>query len=421
MAKRKSKNDSDQTDKPSKRKGAKIDISDLVQTGLREAQTRFGKERCYVAAAHKLTERGVPIPCLALRELIESNVWPLSRFTQSGGPFGSYKSSFIFELARWYLLNGGWVAGIDTENKVSESLMWSILPPEFRDPERPDLQSRVCLLGANTINEWQQMLTRYVDIIDNTRPNLPQYPGLLYVDSMMGVDCAESVEKLRANGEAVGRNFSEAPLLISNFFRTMPSLLTGLPITIHASHHEKVDLNSPGGNTMRRAGGVAPDYYATLDLQFKRRAGTTVIGQAAEYEPIPSRPYHARTVVLKVRKSSMGTDHKQLTTLIKWRFEHSGDTMQQHTWWDWHGASADLMARRTQQLEDAGIMDVKQVKKPGVGSMMFSDALGIKESDAIPADEFGEAMEKHELMPAINACFGVQQHNVVAEPGNLQL
>lgn len=401
-----------------KKKSKALDIGELMDAGLKAAQTEFGEEKCYVASQHHAHQRVVPIPHLSLRYLTQASGWPISRFTQSGGQYGTGKSCFIFQLETWYLLNGGFVIHIDTENKTSQSLMQSFLPDMFQDPERPDLQKRMQYQSAGTINEWQRMLCQYIELLDGMSA-LPNYPGLLAVDSMMGADCEENLKKLHAEGEAAGRTFSESPLLISNFFRSYPGLMVGKPITLHVSHHEKPDLATGG---MRRAGGKASDFYATLDIQFKRRSMATSLGKSESYEPTSYRDYYARTVNLKTRKNSMGTDGRDITVLLKWRIsedEATGD-VRQKTWWDWDSCTAEVLAGHTKLLEDRGIMDVKSVTKHGRGNYMWSDALGISEAEAMPAHEFGAFVESHDIMRKLDIVFGVQQYTPLSAPENLE-
>lgn len=363
-----------------------LGVDDFVEEALSSAAREFGDEKCYVAADHFKKQLVLPIKPLALRWLIEANGWPIGRVTQSGGKFGTQKSSFIFQLIAWYLESGGVALLVDTENKLSDSLMRSIIPAKYFDAEQPE-HKRFRIASAKTINEWQRVLwseREKLEAMIEQRGRKPSFPLFWTVDSMMGADSDEALGLLKAEGEAPGRTFTDAPILISQYMRSFPDTLLGLPVTLHMSHHEKKNISTPG---MRRAGGDAPDFYATLDLTF-RRGGATSMGAADEYG---RAEWSGKSITIDVRKSSMGSDiGKKLSVMFCWRFD---DNNRQISWWDWSAATAMLLVKYEKQLAD--IMDIHHVQKQGSGEHMWSDALGVKEEDQLTAHDFGELVENN--------------------------
>jgi len=384
------------------KKKVALDIDDFVDAALAVAESEFGTERCYVAAEHEKRQVVLPIKPLALRWLIESNGWPLARVTQSGGAFGTQKSSFIFELISWYLEAGGFACLIDTEYKTSGSLMRSIIPPEFFDENDPK-HRRLLILNATTINEWQRLLNKQYEKLNELVDKMgkkPSFPIFWAVDSMLGSGSAEGLEHIRSEGEAEGRTFSDAPILISQFMKSFPNTLLGWPITLHMSHHEKPKI---GGQGMGRAGGKAPDFYATLDIQFKK-GGVTAMGKSVTYS---RTSLQAKSLTLSVRKSSMGSDvEKKLPVTFCWKFEDN----KQISWWDWSSATAMVLSANARYLTD--ILDINTTQKQVVGAVFWSDTLGIKKDSPLKAAEFGELIEGHELRPAIEDALHIQQHPV---------
>lgn len=378
-----------------------LDVDDFVDAALSAAENDFGTVRCYVAADHDARQIVLPIPPLCLQWLIESNGWPLGRVTQSGGKYGTHKSSFIFQLISWFLEAGGFVALVDTEYKTSGTLMRSIIPAQYFDKSDPR-HKRFLLLNATTINEWQKLLidqyTKLNELVSKTHKK-PSFPILWVVDSMMGAGSAEGLEHIRAEGDAPGRTFSDAPLLINQYMKSFPNTLLGWPITMHMSHHEKPAIGSTG---VTRQGGHAPDFYATLDIQFKR-GGVTAMGKALEFDKADMQ---AKSMTLEIRKSSMGSDvGKKLPVAFCWRFENN----KQISWWDWDGATGMLLLDNATALAD--IMDIHSPAKTG-GVTLWSHALGVPESKPIPAAEFGRIVETHELRPRIAEALHIQQHPV---------
>lgn len=385
----------------SARRSEEFGVDDFVTEALAANVQHFGVEKCYVAAEHRRTFTIVPIPHLCLQWLIEANGWPLGRVTQSGGQFGTQKSTFIFQMIKWYLAAGGTAMLIDTENKTSDTLLRSIIPDEYFDVTNPR-SKRFQIFRARTVNEWQQMLIKQQQFIKEKVEALgrkPNFPMFWAVDSMLGASSEEGLEQLQVEGEAKGRGYSDMPILISQFLRAMPESLLGLPITLHMSHHEKPAI---GGHGMSRAGGKAPDFYATLDLQFKR-GGVSAMGKSMEFSRVA---YQAKNITLCVRKSSMGSDvDKEMTVAFCWRFEGN----KQISWWDWDAATAMLLDKYSTQLK--GILDVNSATKQNVGQVFWSEALGIKSKDSIPAAEFGRLIESQtELRAKIADALHIQQY-----------
>jgi hypothetical protein len=186
---------------------AKFDTDDFVDAAMVAAETSLGADKCYMGADH--AQVVLPIKPLSLCALIQSNGWPLGRVTQSGGPFGTQKSSFIFQLMTWYLEAGGFAGLVDTEYKTSPSLMRSIIPPQFMDPENP-LSRRFMIMNATTVQDWQKVIqNQYGKLVEMSEKAKckPNFPIIWAVDSMMGSDSEGNLQHIRAEGEAPGKQF----------------------------------------------------------------------------------------------------------------------------------------------------------------------------------------------------------------------
>lgn len=393
-----------------------FDVDDFVDAALLTASSEFGKEHCYVAAEH--CQFVIPIKPLSLCWLIEANGWPLGRVTQSGGQFGTHKSSFIFQLIAWYLQAGGFGGLIDTENKVSASLMRSMIPPEYMDPTNP-LSKRFMIMNAGSVQDWQKLMTeqhKKLVELSNKVKSKPSFPILWAVDSMMGSDSEGNVATINEEGSAPTRGYPEAAMSINRYFKVFPDRLTGWPITLHLSHHEKPGMNTMG---VTRQGGKAPDFYATLDIQFKR-GGVTQFGKSMEYDNIKSKQTQMKAITLEVRKSSMGSDiGKKLPILFCWEFNEAGE---QRSWWDWSGSTAMLLKNSANSKGMIGeIMDVQSESKRATahtvgGEWFWSDTLGIAKADALPASDFGKLVEEHpEIRPQLDVFFRIHQHPLISD------
>lgn len=383
-----------------------LDVDDFVDAALATAEQKFGAERCYVAADHESKQIVLPIKPLSLRWLIESNGWPLGRLTQSGGPFGTHKSSFIFQLIKWFLDAGGFAVLIDTENKTSMSLMRSMIGDEYFDKDNPK-HKRLLILNAASVNEWQQAITsqytRLKELVEKLKKR-PSFPIIWAVDSLMGSGSAENLEHVQTEGEAMGRGYQDAPILISNFMRTTAGMLLSWPINLHCSNHEKPAIGGPGGYT--RAGGKSGEFYSSLDIVF-RRGGVSAFGKSLEYSKQGGN-VQRKSITLEIRKSSMGSDvDKKITVPFCWRFESNPD--RQISWWSWDSATAMLLAEKESVVKD--VMDVNHTPKNTVGEVFWSSKLGMKADDAVPAEEFGALVDNNvELKLQLENALHIQQH-----------
>jgi RecA/RadA recombinase len=405
-------------------KAKSFSIDKFVEEAILQNVERFGADSVYAAAEHKEKLLTVPIPHLSLQWLVESTGWPLGRYTQSAGPFGSFKSSFAFQLCDWFLRAGGIVLDIDTEGKTSAELRNSVVSSEFTDKS-----NKVCRRFqhgvATSINEWQRMLVYNLEnfkqkLADTGTDKVDAPPYLLVVDSLNGVSSEESIKRLMENGSSAGRAFSEDPMVISRFYKESSGFVGALPVCVHLTNHEKPDLMQ--ANVMRRPGGVAPDYYATLDIQFKRGPYGTAMGTAATYE---YTTYNGRTVKMKMRKSSMGTNGKELCVCFKWTYKvDASGRMEQVSWWDFEEATAMLIQKFAKRLKH--LIDVASVAKrlkagntyPHFyvtgGNEALCSGLPTSADTALPANVFGALIESNPaLMAELQNELHIHPHPIV--------
>jgi len=394
--------------------------ADVIDVSLQSAQQEFGKEFCYTAAEHEDYQCGFEIPPLSLRWLIESDSWPLSRFTQSGGPKGTMKSTFCFQLEAWVLEVGGLVKHIDTENKTSMSLMRAVIPPRFFDKSHPD-HRRFQILPATSVEMWQAMASNMVKTVKEFSASVgnttPPFPILIAVDSLLGSKSNEAIAHVEASGEGQGRGYSDAPILISNYLGAYPNLVIGWPIVLHTVSHEKPGVTTGG---MTRAGGMAPGFYASLDIQFRLAAEaasgiSSALTQSARIDRVDLK---GKNIKLTLKKSSMGSDiGKEMVVPFLWRYELDAATGQQRqiAWWDWQSTTAMVLKKEAKTLAKIDVDIQFERKGQGRGEYFWSSTLGISKADAVPATDFGRAIENDnpELRAHIEAALHIQKHTVV--------
>ena len=396
-----------------KKKAEEFSIASFAQKAFEKAESIATKGGVYMAADHEAKQVGFRIPVFALRYLINNGVWPLQRMSSCGGPPKGHKSSFAYQLQRWVLDAGGLVTHIETENKATSDIQRSLVGPKYMDPASPD-KWRLTFVNTKTINEWQQIISGSLSELktmceaSNSKPSVP----IMYnVDTLMGTDTEEAMTRIQDTGEAQGRGFGDAAIIISKYLRATSSLLYGYPVFLHFTHQEKNSIGMVGGKT--RAGGMAPDFYTSIDLQFSL-GGSSAYSTSYKIERVDVSGFNVK---MKVRKSSIGPGDREIVVPFVWRYSSvevpATKTMrrQQDFQWDWHAAGAELLAN----LPARDLGDVMRVgsEMARSGKVYWCKELGISESDPVSGTEFGTRLEAAtELLTAL-------ENQLVIKPGRL--
>ena len=95
---------------------------------------------------------GIPLPSLSLEYLTGNTVWPLSSVAQIAGRWGTCKSSFAYDIFRWFYEYGGRSICLDTESKFNPELCRSIM--RSGDDSRAFHYNR-----CKSVEDWQDRMT----------------------------------------------------------------------------------------------------------------------------------------------------------------------------------------------------------------------------------------------------------------------
>lgn len=415
----------------SQKQSKSFNMSAVISATRKAAEKIIGKENVYVAAEHDSKQVGFPIPTFALRYLINSTMWPLQRITSCGGPPKGHKSSFAYQLQRWVLDAGGMVVHIETENKASSDIQRSLVGPKYiSEQAEAEDKERIMYYNSRTLNEWQRILSDNHAAIKAAAASggaKPNFPIMWNIDTLMGSDTEEAIEKLQEAGETKGRGFGDAAIMISQHLRAVSSSqLMGWPIFMHLTQQEKPALSGLGKT---RAGGLAPDFYSSLDLQFSI-GGTSAYSNSFKIERADVKGFNVK---LKVRKSSIGPCEREIVVPFVWRFiveEVEPVTLQDQVdagltvprsnnvsqvfEWDWNAATSDLLANALKK-DLKHILNVEAEQKRG-GKVYYSSEAGVSASDPLSGSEFGALIESNqELVRAIELALAVKQTNNVKD------
>lgn len=223
------------------------------------------------------------------------------------------------------------------------------------------------------------------------------------IDTLMGATTEEGLAKASETGETQGRGYSDAPILISQFLRETPDILLGWPVFLHLTHQEKDAMGHPG---KVRAGGLAPEFYTSLDLQFK-------VGGASAWSKTdafhrPTSGVYGTNITMKVRKSSIGPDRDRQIVVPFITQTHetvdpaTGAAVRSQTHkWDWNAATADLLA--TTLARDVKPLLAIDSEITSKGSKVYwCDAVGVTAASPVSGPEMGALLEgSRELMVAL--------------------
>lgn len=325
-------------------------------------QTKLGGSVCYSLSEHGNRHVVIPIPNLAMRSLIRANGWPLASVTTSSGPPKSQKSSFSFEVARWYLEAGGACLAIDTENKLSPTLLYSLVDPMYAEPPMDVLLQ---IMKTRTTEEWQTGVANRMealeDILEKAKKK-PEFPTFVLVDSVGAAGSEAMTDSIGSSGSAPGKGFSDVAQLNTQFMRYLSAAQVGMPITTHFVNHEKNRMD--GSNGKVNPGGDAIPYHSCLNLRFsparmadkegskdgdKKKGASPTFSRVGE----DGLRVEGRNLLIKPTFNSFASNiASELTVAFMWKYvPQENGTFKQLSWWDWDTATANVILDNKKDLE----------------------------------------------------------------------
>jgi RecA/RadA recombinase len=343
-----------------------------------EARKKFGDGAALTGSSSEFNITGIELPALCLRYLLNYNILPMSRIIGVAGAPASFKSSFGFEVLRWFMEIGGYTQLVETENKAADTkgfmgsfIGYGNLP-------------KVKLDSVDSIEDAQDRLSFMLSYYKDKCPKR-DVPFCIVVDSLTGAPTRELMAMIDKTGH-VERHYPACAYLWTFYLKKLSSDLIGMPITAIFTNHLKDKLQETSfafaEKPKSKQGGVAQDFHSTHYLYFQRISD---IRQANRQGALVS---------IKAEKCGTGPRGRKIEVPVLWTFDKGEDgNPVQRTVWDWHAATARLLVSKHISTKEKEAIDVecasnaytskrlglKNVSDTEMGQAVFEDKAYLKD------------------------------------------
>lgn len=385
-----------------------VALDPFMSALLKTAADKNGSGAVVVADWAK-QQFGVGIPHLMLEYLMGLNVIPYPAIIELAGPPGSCKSAFLQYLMRVYLEQMFGAVMLETEGKMSGTLLNSILE-EYAS-------AAVIFPGLNTQELWQRTMTTvlksykkyYVDTLKQFQKGKGELarPLLMGLDSLGAAPSEDSVDAISKTG-AAERTFPVEALKNSRYFAQLPTRLRDLPVTIMYTNHEMKKISEGpqfgfGGPVERSTkGGATPDFFCGIRLFFEQASKPVEIKKGV----------FQQNLSIEVYKNSFNQKGNKISLTMEWNKEIDPETNTeiQHTRFLWGKALVNYLAPNAPGFK----YDRESVKKFLTVTRQSDTKFSCKElgiTDENP-EVLGNIIEQHEeLVNKLRPYLGIKKWN----------
>jgi len=318
-----------------------ISAADFMAIQLAGAQKKFGRENCYMAKDHWVRQFGVPLPSLALQYMFCVENLPFGRFYGFSGPTQSFKSSICFWLLRNIMSYGGLGLLVETERKVSDTLMEGIIGKYLNAMQQ---------YNATSLEQGQDMITYALDFYKKTAVQRHLPYGICW-DSLRGVLSEATSDKISKEGH-YSKSYSAEAHALSPYFAKMVEELSFWPMLLFFVQHEKnkqqEGYGGGGGQAKSTLGGEAPRFHSTV-LTRSRVVKSPIEGALNPYADVD----------FKTVKNNLGILGRRCAATIHFhqRFDEAMGMNVHNYFFDWAKADCDCLT--SDKLENkAGVKEV---------------------------------------------------------------
>lgn len=284
-----------------------MSVHPVLAQALKSAQEKFGENNVYVADEHKKNIFGFSCPMPFGWLIGGTDKIPLRRVVGVDGVSGAGKSVLMMEQGRWALQEGAIVVLVDTEEKVSDTLVCGLL---FR--EDVNVKMNYVYAKATSVEQAQEFITHFkthaAKSLDLNADPSQRVAWYFVWDSLTGKDTKGAQDKIAKEGSAATKAFADAANSIARYYKGL-SFGDELVTLAHVQHVGKnMDDKALGDDELIPKGGNEPKYAASYHLRM------------ASVKRISGANWEGKEVTIKCVKSSLGPDKRRLIARWMWEF-----------------------------------------------------------------------------------------------------
>lgn len=388
------------TKKPAARaKGSSVDP--LFAEMLNVAQAEFGPDRVYQLSDHRKLFFGLPLPSLALRWMMDSNIMPLGRIVGLAGPAKCMKSAFATEMMRWIDVCGGGSVRVDTEGgKVGPMLMEQILG------ERAAASIRHHMMLVHSAEEGQERINKTFAAFCKRVPDKDVLFGMV-VDSLTGAVLGETSDKIEEEGfHARGYEGAVRAMMFTNTFGHLSPRLASWPILFTFVNHQKIKLEQKGQFQVKEPympGGVAQHYYVAFYFLFNRilRDSKSLVAESREI----------RAIRIAMHSSSFGVDNRSIDINFNSWLDGEG---KRRISFDWGAATTKFLFDQYMAGPKNAVKEILFINRHEAGNKgyRYSCERLLGKNEQITATELGRMIDSDpQLMTELQTAMDIQQYD----------
>ena len=372
----------------------------IFKTKLMDVKEKTG-DRIYVNGDDESRVFCIDVP-FALKILFQLPGMPMGRFMLIAGVPESCKSALSYEFGRLHRIHGGGYSLIETENKDSTLLRKSIVGYD-------DCRSSVVYVEFQ--EEWMTALNYQIDVVKEALDEFTpprSVPWAFIVDSLAGVTTKSIGEDIDDTGTSKLVQPQQANLL-NLFMKRMVHWVGEYPISVFGVNHLKLAPDRYGNLTIKKMqGGYAPKFHESIEINTKPDGK-----QDVRREPIFE---YFKKIKLSVGKNSLAPHSPELGVELVWNFvpidpSNPDSPVMQRSFFDWGTTSIEylmklegLPAAIRNRVRD--IIDLRPGKK---GNYVYSEALGIPESEPVTYRVAGRMLDKRlDIQDKLLPCLGIR-------------
>lgn len=343
---------------------------------------------------------GIEVPSLALQYLLNSRVLPFSKMIEIFGAPGAGKSTFLYEIMRWSLQANGFAYLGETEQKDSIDIRRAICKWNKSQLDRITVKYAVTLEGW--VNQLNEGITRFDKLYEKYGPRFPVVYG---IDAVTSAGTERAFEEFKDEGCGTER-VAELANRLTSYVRNLPGRIKDKPASLIFVNHakQKIGATAGFGDEAETPGGKAVKYYSLIRLELK------YIGQDKRVNST------TRKIKIKVRKNGIQEAGKEM--LVRLRYTKTPDPVDPEksilqVEWDWDMADIEFLLDQLKGKEGgaerkkavSAIIDLNETKL-GTEGAVWSEALGIPESEPVTIKEAGAILHSNEeLMEKLRGFF----------------